>query len=70
MTCLAAVRAFSAVALDTAVADDRLQRLGWIYSGGAEGASLLLGTVAGSIIAIARTVFLTCAGRWPSLTKP
>ncbi len=57
MACLAVALAFSAVELDKAVADDWLSRLGWSYSGGAEGASLLLGTVAGSMIAIAGTVF-------------
>lgn len=57
MACLAAALALSAVAIDEAVADDWLQRLGWSYSGGAEGASLLLSTVAGSMIAIAGTVF-------------
>ena len=45
------------MAIDRAVADDWLERLGWSYSGGAEGASLLLGTVAGSMIAIAGTGF-------------
>lgn len=57
MACLAVALAFSTVELDKAVADDWLQRLGWSYSGGAEGAGLLLGTVAGSMIAIAGTVF-------------
>jgi uncharacterized membrane protein len=57
MACLAVALAFSAVELDKAVDGDWLQRLGWSYSGGAEGASLLLGTVAGSMIAIAGTVF-------------
>jgi uncharacterized membrane protein len=57
MACLAAALAASAVGLDKAVAGDLLQRIGWSYSGGAEGASLLLGTVAGSMIAIAGTVF-------------
>lgn len=57
MACLAAAMAFSAVALDGVVTGDFLKRLGWSYSGGAEGASLLLGTVAGSMIAIAGTVF-------------
>lgn len=57
MACLAAALALSAVAIDEAAGDDWLQRLGWGYSGGAEGASLLLGTVAGSMIAIAGTVF-------------
>jgi uncharacterized membrane protein len=57
MACLAAVLAVCAVELDKSIAKDWLQRLGWSYSGGAEGASLLLGTVAGSMIAIAGTVF-------------
>jgi len=57
MACLAVALAVSAVELDKTIAEDWLQRLGWIYSGGAEGASLLLGTVAGSMIAIAGTVF-------------
>ena len=57
MACLAMALALCAVAFDKAVGDDWLERLGWIYSGGADGASLLLGTVAGSMIAIAGTVF-------------
>ena len=57
MACLAAALAVGAVELDKAATEDWLQRLRWIYSGGAEGASLLLGTVAGSMIAIAGTVF-------------
>jgi len=57
MACSAVALAVCAVAVDRAVGEDWLQRLGWSYSGGAEGASLLLGTVAGSMIAIAGTVF-------------
>jgi len=57
MACLAVALAVCAIELDKAIADGWLQRLDWIYSGGAEGASLLLGTVAGSMIAIAGTVF-------------
>ena len=57
MACMAVALAASAVELDEAVAQDWLQRPGWSYSGGAEGASLLLGTVAGSMIAVAGTVF-------------
>ena len=55
MACLAVALAFGAVELDKI--DGWLPDLAWIYSGGAEGASLLLGTVAGSMIAIAGTVF-------------
>jgi len=62
MAVMAAALAPIAVGLDKAVLDKAIdegwmQRLGWIYSGGAEGAGLLLGTVAGSMIAIAGTVF-------------
>ena len=57
MACLAVALALGAVALDRAVTDEWLERLGWRYSGGAEGASLMLSTVAGSMIAIAGTVF-------------
>ncbi|MBC7706367.1 MAG: DUF2254 domain-containing protein, partial [Rhodoferax sp.] len=57
MAFLAVALAVAAVELDKAVADDWLLSLGWSYSGGAEGASLVLGTVAGSMIAIAGAVF-------------
>ncbi|MFL1492086.1 DUF2254 domain-containing protein [Pseudomonas antarctica] len=57
MTSLAVALALCAVALDRTLTNDWLQLLGLSYSGGAEGASLLLGTVAGSMIAIAGTVF-------------
>ncbi len=57
MARLAAVLALLVVVLDKAFANDLLERLGWVYSGGAEGASQLLSTVAGSMIAIAGTVF-------------
>ena len=40
MACLAVTLAYSAVALDEAGSDDWASRLGWSYSGGAEGASL------------------------------
>ena len=56
MAVLAVALALSAVEFDKAD-EGWLQGLGWIYSGGAEGASQLLGTVAGSMIAIAGTVF-------------
>jgi uncharacterized membrane protein len=57
MACMAVVMAVGAVALDRTSTEGWLQRWTWIYSGGAEGASKLLGTVAGSMIAIAGTVF-------------
>jgi uncharacterized membrane protein len=49
--------AFTTVALDEVVIDEWPQALGWAYSGGAEGASLVLGTIAGSMITIAGVVF-------------
>ena len=57
MAFLAVALSVCAVELDQAVTEGFLPSLGWSYSGGAEGASLLLGTVAGSMIAIAGTVF-------------
>jgi len=54
---MAVAMAVGAVAFDSARAEGWLKRWTWIYSGGAEGASKLLGTVAGSMIAIAGTVF-------------
>lgn len=48
---------FATVALDEVVSDEWLRALGWAYSGGAEGAGLVLGTIAGSMITIAGVVF-------------
>ena len=45
------------MAVDEHATNEWLVGLGWSYGGGAEGASLLLSTVAGSMIAIAGTVF-------------
>lgn len=49
--------AFVAVSFDTAVTDWLTKSLGWTFNGGAEGASSLLGTIAGSMITIAGVVF-------------
>ena len=49
--------ALGAVALDRIVTERWLHGLGWVYSGGAEGASLVLSTIAGSMITIAGVVF-------------
>lgn len=43
--------------LDDAVTDEWLRAQSWAYTGGAEGASLVLGTIAGSMINIAGVVF-------------
>lgn len=57
MTGAAAAMAFATVALDRAKTDDWTQLLSWAYTGGAEGASAVLGTIAGSMITIAGVVF-------------
>ncbi len=49
--------ALATIALDEAVSDEWLQALGWAYTGGAEGASSVLGAIAGSMITIAGVVF-------------
>ncbi len=49
--------AFGTVALDQAVPNKWLQNVGWVYAGGAEGASAVLQTIAGSMITIAGVVF-------------
>ncbi|MCB2229873.1 DUF2254 domain-containing protein [bacterium] len=48
---------FATVALDEPVTDWLTLNWGWTFSGGAEGASSLLGTIAGSMITIAGVVF-------------
>lgn len=48
---------FVSLAIDEAVADRLLHGWGWIYTGSAEGASTILGTVAGSMITVAGLVF-------------
>jgi uncharacterized membrane protein len=49
--------AFATVALDTSVTDWLTRKWGFTYTGGAEGASSLLGAIAGSMITIAGVVF-------------
>ncbi len=49
--------AMATIAVDEAVTDEWLQALGWAYTGGAEGASSVLGAIAGSMITIAGVVF-------------
>ena len=49
--------AFGTVALDRAKSAAWRESFGFLYSGGAEGASTVLGTVAGSMITIAGVVF-------------
>ncbi|MHB8868798.1 MAG: DUF2254 domain-containing protein [Thermoleophilia bacterium] len=49
--------ALAAIAFDRAVLADRFGSVGWAYTGGAEGASAVLQTIAGSMITIAGVVF-------------
>jgi uncharacterized membrane protein len=53
----AIVLALASVEFDRTVADRWLGRLGWVYSGGAEGAAAVLETIAGSMMTIAGVVF-------------
>ena len=53
----AMVSAFATVALDTSVTDWLTLHWGLVFTGGAEGASALLGAIAGSMITIAGVVF-------------
>jgi uncharacterized membrane protein len=49
--------AFATVALDDALSRAGIQRPSWVYAGGAQGASAMLGAIAGSMITIAGVVF-------------
>jgi len=57
MACGAIALSFITVALDKTVTERWLQAHTWAYTGGAEGASLVLSTVAASMITIAGVVF-------------
>lgn len=53
----AVMLAFATVALDKTVTQNEIKALAWVYTGGAEGASAVLQTIAGSMITIAGVVF-------------
>lgn len=57
MVVVAGFLAFAGVALDKRVPDQLTLKWGWAFTGGAEGASSLLGAIAGSMITIAGVVF-------------
>jgi uncharacterized membrane protein len=57
MTGSAVALAFGMVAVDRAKSDEWSESVGFAYTGGAEGASTVLGTIAGSMITIAGVVF-------------
>jgi uncharacterized membrane protein len=57
MAALAITLAFGTTGVDATLPPDMVTRLGWLYSGGAEGARTLLSTVAGSMITTAGVVF-------------
>ncbi|MEO6065957.1 MAG: DUF2254 domain-containing protein [Lysobacterales bacterium] len=49
--------AYASLALDRNVSDNWVLSQNWVYSGGAEGATVMLGTIASSMITIAGVVF-------------
>lgn len=57
MATIAIALAFGMVTLDRLGMSGPIEKLGWIYSGGPEGARTLLSSVAGSMITVAGTVF-------------
>ena len=57
MACGAVALALATVSLDGSVDGDWVRTLSWVYTGGAEGASAVLQTIAGSMITIAGVVF-------------
>ncbi len=57
MAAAAGALAFAAVSLDERVTDQWLSTTSWAYGGGAQGASAVLETIAGSMITIAGVVF-------------
>ncbi len=57
MTVVAVALAFVSVTVDTSVTRWLTLNLGWTFTGGAEGASAVLGIIAGSMITVAGVVF-------------
>ncbi|MEO6565193.1 MAG: DUF2254 domain-containing protein [Casimicrobiaceae bacterium] len=57
MTGASVLLALGAVSIDEAMSSDWIQASRWTYTGGADGASLVLSTIAGSMITIAGVVF-------------
>jgi uncharacterized membrane protein len=57
MALLAAGAALGSVAIDQAIGSDWVRDMGWVWSGGAEGARSVLSVVAGSIMTVVSIVF-------------
>jgi uncharacterized membrane protein len=57
MALLAAAAALASVAVDQAIGNAWLRDLGWVWSGGAEGARGVLSVIAGSIMTVVSIVF-------------
>lgn len=57
MALLAAAAALACVAVDPAIGNAWLRDMGWVWSGGAEGALGVLSTIAGSIMTVVSIVF-------------
>lgn len=49
--------AFASVSANTRISGEVIERLGWVYTGGPEGARAVLSTVAGSMVTVAGVVF-------------
>jgi uncharacterized membrane protein len=57
MALVAGAAALGSVALDHAIGEDWVRRIGWVWSGGADGARGVLSVVAGSSITVVSIVF-------------
>ncbi|RYG36169.1 DUF2254 domain-containing protein [bacterium] len=57
MSVMAIALSFGLVGLDRTLRDEMVRELGWVYSGGPEGARGVLSTIAGSVIGVAGTTF-------------
>ena len=57
MAIAATILAYVLVALDNAIPSEIVQKLRWLYGGGAEGARSVLSTIAGSVVTVAGTTF-------------
>jgi uncharacterized membrane protein len=57
MACLAGGFALASVALDHAIGSEWVQDIGWVWSGGADGARGVLSVIAGSVMTVVSIVF-------------
>lgn len=57
MAAVAVALSFAMARVDAAFGDDFVRKVGWIYTGGPDGARGVLATIAGSVIGVAGTTF-------------